>query len=193
MILQDAISEAKKTGLYIEATRPFAMGNTCFTAGLFSVDYMLDLLRVHYMDVTIGLDPTMWNLRQRYDDFVARQIVDTSHLPNGAGHKRALKNDSEKVRMELLSVPALRAISEVLTFGAKKYASHNWRKGFEWSRLYGAALRHLTAHMDGEDTDPESGLSHLAHLGCCVLFLLEHEIDGLGTDDRYIRNTKGNE
>lgn len=64
--------------------------------------------------------------------------------------------------------------------------AHNWRQGFNWSRLYGAALRHLTAHLDGEDKDPESGLSHLAHLGCCVMFLLEHEAKGLGKDDRYV-------
>lgn len=99
----------------------------------------------------------------------------------------AIKLDTDKIRMELLSVPALTAIAEVLTFGAGKYDPHNWRKGFEWSRLYGAALRHLLAHMDGENTDPETGLSHLAHLGCCVVFLLEHERCKLGTDDRYIR------
>lgn len=97
----------------------------------------------------------------------------------------ALKFDSNKPRMDLLSVPALTATAEVLSFGAKKYASHNWRKGFEWSRLYGAALRHLTSHMNGEDLDPESGLSHLAHASCMIQFLLEHEINKLGVDDRY--------
>lgn len=99
--------------------------------------------------------------------------------------KQGTKHDTGKIRLELLSVPALNAIAEVMTFGAKKYADHNWRKGFDWSRLYGAALRHLTAHMSGEDKDPESGLSHLAHLGCCVMFLLEHESRNLGTDDRF--------
>src|SRR5690349_19376477 len=94
------------------------------------------------------------------------------------------KYDGEKARMELLSVPALEAIAQVLTYGAKKYSTptdtgdHNWRKGFAWSRLIGAALRHLFAWMRGENRDPESGLSHLAHAGCCVMFLLEHEICG---------------
>lgn len=87
--------------------------------------------------------------------------------------------------MELLPTVPLRAIAEVLTFGAKKYDAHNWRGGIEYSRLIGAALRHLTAYNDGEDKDPESGLSHLAHLGCCVLFLLEQENKGTGLDDRY--------
>jgi len=97
----------------------------------------------------------------------------------------ALKFDTAKVRLELLSVPAMEAIAEVMTFGARKYAAHNWRKGFEWSRLFGALLRHTFAAMRGEDRDPESGLLHLAHAGCCVMFLLEHVLCKLGTDDRY--------
>lgn len=102
----------------------------------------------------------------------------------------AIKHDGSKVRVELLSVPAIEAIAEVMTFGAKKYADHNWRKGFNWSRLLGAAIRHMFAWMRGEDKDPESGLSHLAHAGCCIMFLLEHEITGLGKDDRWISGRK---
>lgn len=108
-----------------------------------------------------------------------------------AKHSPALtgrKDDSEKPRMELLPTVPLRAIAEVLTFGAKKYDSHNWRGGIEYSRLIGAAMRHLTSYNEGEDKDPESGLSHLAHLGCCVLFLLEQEAKGTGLDDRYRGN-----
>ena len=102
---------------------------------------------------------------------------------------QAKKFDGEKVRMELLSVPAMMGTAQVLTFGAHKYDSHNWRKGFEWSRLYGALLRHVTASMDGETNDPESGLSHLDHAACCLMFLQEHEKCGLGTDDRYKRES----
>lgn len=98
---------------------------------------------------------------------------------------QALKFDTNKVPMELLPAPALEAIAEVLAFGARKYASWNWAKGFTWSRLIGAALRHLFAFARGEDRDPESGLSHLAHAGCCILFLITHERCKLGTDDRY--------
>lgn len=95
------------------------------------------------------------------------------------------KHDSEKPRMDLLPNAALTGIAEVLTFGAKKYDAHNWRGGIEYSRLIAAAYRHLGAFNDGEDLDPESGLSHLKHLGCCVSFLLEQEAKGTGLDDRY--------
>lgn len=101
------------------------------------------------------------------------------------GTKTATKLDYGKPRMDLLSRSALEEISKVLGFGATKYGPNDWKRGMDWSRLYGAALRHLTAHMDGEDLDPESGLSHLAHLGCCVMFLLEYERKGVGQDDRY--------
>lgn len=98
------------------------------------------------------------------------------------------KLDGEKARWELLPTAPLNAIAEVLTFGAKKYDAHNWRGGFEYSRLIGAAYRHLSAFNDGEDYDPESGLSHIAHLGCCVLFLLEQIEKETGLDNRYKRD-----
>jgi hypothetical protein len=99
----------------------------------------------------------------------------------------AKKYDGEKPRMELLSYSALRQTAEALTFGARKYDDDNWRNGFEWRRLVGAAMRHLHAWNDGEDRDPESGLSHLAHCACCVMMLLEHEEKKYGTDNRYKR------
>src|SRR5579864_6250785 len=96
-----------------------------------------------------------------------------------------IKHDSGKIRMELLSSIALRKISEVLTFGSKKYGDHNWRGGILWSRVLGAAFRHLSSYMGGEDKDKETGLSHIAHLGCCVMFLLEYEETKKELDDRF--------
>lgn len=98
----------------------------------------------------------------------------------------ALKFDGEKPRVDLLPAYSLEEIAKVLTFGAEKYDSWNWTNGFKWSRLLGAALRHLFAFMRGQDKDPESGLSHLAHLGCCVVFLLWHEKYKKNLDDRFI-------
>lgn len=96
-----------------------------------------------------------------------------------------IKKDSGKVRMELLSPIALKRTARVLTFGASKYADHNWREGFKWSRLYGALFRHIFDHLMGIDKDDETGLSHLDHAACCIMFLQEHEELGLGEDDRY--------
>jgi hypothetical protein len=100
--------------------------------------------------------------------------------------KEGVKFDQGKARTDLISPVAIIEVSKVLEFGAKKYADHNWRKGMKWSRLLGAALRHILAYMGGEDKDPETGLSHLAHAFCCIMFLLEYEVSHKHLDDRYI-------
>jgi hypothetical protein len=87
--------------------------------------------------------------------------------------------------MELLPSDALFEVAKVLTFGANKYSANNWRKGMEWTRLYGAINRHLHQWNGGEMADKESQLNHLAHAACGILMLLEHELKGLGKDDRY--------
>jgi hypothetical protein len=97
----------------------------------------------------------------------------------------ALKFDGGKLPLHLLSTEAMNQTAAVLAFGAQKYAEHNWRNGFAWSRPLSAAMRHITAFNAGEDTDPESGLSHLAHAACCIMFLLEFEKTHQHLDDRY--------
>jgi hypothetical protein len=95
----------------------------------------------------------------------------------------AVKADGEKTRYELISPTFKRALAEVLTSGAKKYADHNWRKGFAWSRLLGAIERHVEAIKLGELHDPETGKLHTAHLACEVMFLHDHIELGLGVND----------
>lgn len=106
------------------------------------------------------------------------------------------KHDGDKPRMDLLDTLALQGLADVLTFGAKKYASHNWRNGITYSRLIAASFRHLAAVNNGEDIDPESGLLHIDHLACCAMFLSNYmhagrkELDdrwkGPGTRDKFV-------
>lgn len=51
-----------------------------------------------------------------------------------------------------------------MNYGARKYEPWNWEKGISRKRLYAAACRHYHAIERGEETDPESGLSHYEHL-----------------------------
>jgi len=97
----------------------------------------------------------------------------------------AIKFDQDKLPLHLLSTEAMNQTAAVLAFGAQKYAEHNWRNGFTWSRPLAAAMRHITAFNAGEDCDPESGLSHLALAACCIMFLLEFEKTHPHLDDRY--------
>lgn len=95
-----------------------------------------------------------------------------------------LKHDDGKLRWDLLPTDSTREIVSVLTMGCKKYGARNWEKGLDYSRFYAALLRHLSAWWEGEDKDPESGLSHLAHVACNAVFLLTFVIRGVGKDDR---------
>lgn len=98
--------------------------------------------------------------------------------------KEFVKHDGDKPRPGLLPTVALLSVSHVLAFGAKKYKEHGWRGIDRRSRYYEAVLRHLLAWNNGEDDDDESGLPHLAHAACSLLFLLEASVTGLGVDDR---------
>jgi hypothetical protein len=101
------------------------------------------------------------NDEQKFNDILNASLpVDTE----------GTKHDQGKARMSLLDTSWLLGVAEVLGFGEKKYAAHNWRKGLSVSRLMDAAARHQAAFNDGEDLDPESGKSHLYHASCCLMF-----------------------
>lgn len=97
----------------------------------------------------------------------------------------AIKFDGGKPPIALISRLALEEEARVMAYGEKKYGTHNWRAGMDYSRLLDASLRHILAYADGEDKDPETGLSHLAHARCCLAFLSEYEQRGVGNDNRY--------
>ena len=101
-----------------------------------------------------------------------------------------IKYDGEKPKMNLLPPKAIVEISKVLTFGAEKYDAENWRKLDDLQNRYTAgALRHIFAHMDGEQLDPETGLSHMAHALCCLLFKLEIELEDGESKEEELRET----
>lgn len=105
-------------------------------------------------------------------------VADTPVASTGTG-AGGMKYDGGKPRMDLLlsgCPQAITQVAEILTFGAQKYAAHSWQTVPQGSERYLAALlRHLTAHAGGEDKDPESGMSHLAHAACNAMFILELE------------------
>jgi len=74
--------------------------------------------------------------------------------------------------MGLIPEEALKAHAAVREFGAKKYARNNWKKGIPFSFTLDAILRHLFAYARGQETDPESGISHLGHVLCDIEHIL---------------------
>jgi hypothetical protein len=94
-----------------------------------------------------------------------------SQDPNFTGGR---KFDGGKLQYGLLPPLALRETVKVLTFGAEKYEPDNWRRVPDGHRRYfDAAQRHLWAYKEGEVIDPESGVNHIAHAICCLMFMLD--------------------
>ena len=87
------------------------------------------------------------------------------------------KFDGGKLEYGLLPPFALEETVKVLTFGAQKYERGNWQRVPDAKRRYFDAMeRHIWAWKKGEQIDPESGINHLAHAMCCLMFLYEHDI-----------------
>lgn len=89
-------------------------------------------------------------------------------------HSNGMKFDGEKPDYSLVPFGALDEVVKVLTYGAKKYDRFNWEK-VEDIRYQAAALRHISAYMQGQKYDPETGINHLAHAVCSLLFLVEFD------------------
>lgn len=83
-----------------------------------------------------------------------------------------LKYDKGKPRVDLIEPEFILGIAEALAFGASKYEADSWKtvnKGPD--RYYAAAMRHILAYRKGEAIDQETGLSHLYHAACNLMFL----------------------
>lgn len=105
-------------------------------------------------------------------------VAENASSTKAADHKDGMKFDDGKIDMRLLTrdlAKPLFLVSTVLTYGKIKYEESGW-KSVQKERYESALDRHLTAWRTGEQQDPETGIHHLAHVACNVLFLLWHEV-----------------
>lgn len=94
---------------------------------------------------------------------------------------------SDKVPLHLFPTTAKALGAMALLDGALKYGRSNFREvGVRASIYYDAANRHLDRWFEGEDTDPDSGLPHLAHVLACVAILVDAKAAGKLNDDRMV-------
>ena len=69
--------------------------------------------------------------------------------------------------------------------GARKYGPYNWRsKPVQASIYVDAAMRHMQAWFEGEETAGDSGVHHLGHALACCAILLDAQETGNLVDDR---------
>jgi len=120
-----------------------------------------------------------WFPKPRNLQKVFKETVETppnEFVKNSLG---GVKGDGTKPRPTLLLKScnkAVQSVIDVLEYGARKYSADNWKK-VEHERYLDAALRHMIAYTSGEVNDSESGKHHLAHTMCCILFMLQMDLD----------------
>ena len=90
-----------------------------------------------------------------------------------------IKHDKGKPQLALFPKEAMEAVCEIMEFGANKYGQGTWDR-VEAIRYINAAARHLYAMQSKDENgkecidlskvDSESGLEHLYHLACNVVY-----------------------
>ena len=96
-----------------------------------------------------------------------------------------------KYAMSYVSAPVLAEIAVGMTEGGHKYGRHNYRViGVRASIYYDATMRHLMQWWEGEDLDPDSGLSHITKAITSLVVLRDAMIQEMFTDDRPPKTVK---
>lgn len=90
-----------------------------------------------------------------------------------------------KVPFSTVPAAVMAEIGLAMLEGARKYRRHNYRAiGVRASVYYDAAIRHLMGWWEGEDTDPDSGLSHITKALSTLTVLRDAMLNNKLNDDR---------
>lgn len=92
---------------------------------------------------------------------------------------------TRKAPMSTVSAPVLAELGVAMLEGALKYGRHNYRAvGVRASVYYDATMRHLMSWWEGEDVDPDSGMSHITKAIASLTVLRDSQINNRCDDDR---------
>lgn len=132
---------------------------------------------------TIKVTPEQMDLMSKAEKEYYRQPINPCYtdrtFDQPAERGDNCKLDQGKPMWDLLPLAALEPIVKVLGFAidVKRYTPNSWKKTPNAKdRYYAALLRHLKAWQEGHHYDQESNMLHLAHAGCCIVFLLWFEL-----------------
>lgn len=91
----------------------------------------------------------------------------------------------KKTPFSTISAPVMAELGVAMAEGAMKYGRHNYRAvGVRASVYYDAVFRHMVSFWEGEDIDPDSGLSHITKAMASLAVLRDSMIQGNWVDDR---------
>lgn len=102
--------------------------------------------------------------------------------------KQSNPKDCVGSRKAMLSCVPMNVVAEMglgMAEGMSKYGRHNFRAiGVRSSVYFDATMRHLIAWWEGEDIDPDSGLSHITKAMVSLAVLRDAQMQGKCEDDR---------
>jgi hypothetical protein len=114
-------------------------------------------------------------------DSVFKPVVDLSVKPTNPKDAVGVR----KAPMSTVPGGVLAEIGTAMLEGTVKYGRYNYREaGVRASVYYDAAMRHLIAWWEGEDIDPDSGMSHITKLLACMTVFRDAQMQGMVEDDR---------
>lgn len=113
----------------------------------------------------------------------------TFHMLKATNPKDAI--GISKAPMSTVPAAVLAEVGVAMLEGACKYGRSNFRiAGVRASVYYDATMRHLMAWWEGEDTDPDSGMSHITKAITSLVVLRDAMIQDMCTDDRPPRSAE---
>lgn len=80
---------------------------------------------------------------------------------NGKFPEKAIRYNQGKLEWSLLHYPSLEPLVRVMMYGKTQHDRDNWKLGFNKQELLDSLTRHVIALHNGEDIDPEHGISHV--------------------------------
>lgn len=117
------------------------------------------------------------------DNFIMATKLDKTNPKDLIGAKKA--------PISLVPAEGIIKTSLAMKHGADKYGAYNWRDNKVQMLIYiDATLRHTLALLEGEDVDPDSGISHWAHVSANANIMLDALKHGTVIDNRPKGNKK---
>lgn len=98
-----------------------------------------------------------------------------------------------KAPMSTVPAAVLAEVGVAMLEGARKYGRHNYRAvGVRASVYYDACMRHVMRWWEGEDLDPDSGLTHVTKAIASLVVLRDAMMQAKLEDDRPPRSQASN-
>ena len=85
----------------------------------------------------------------------------------------SMKDSKGKTKLSLVPYYGMVAVAKVREYGVKKYGDPDGWKEVSPMEFIDAALRHIGKYLAESDYDEESGLHHISHAACNLMFVAD--------------------